>query len=240
MIYAPGICFRLEALNGNILRIVRQQRPQHRGDIVSSLRRRNPSKRFFWTGDSLQSGRSWFARIERELRWCKGVISLITNNQSGTNNWINLEIGAAIGGEKFGIIIIAPGISVPLELSRPLQELQYVIWADRAALGRALKRSKLNGSKAAVEELVSALEPPKIVSCRYGEGTKWHEFGDVERKQFEELLENRKELVIGNHLANCDPSPGKRKALVIQVKRAGQSYARTVEEGAVLYRSYLW
>ena len=53
-------------------------------------------------------GRGWFGRIEKSLRDANGVICLITNNRSGTNNWLNLEVGAAMAEESFS----ATGIGV--------------------------------------------------------------------------------------------------------------------------------
>jgi hypothetical protein len=209
--------------------------------FVDALRRHNTGKRFFWTGDSLVGGKGWFHRIERALANAKGVVCLITNNQSGTNNWINLEVGAAIGGRKRCILIIAPGISCPAELSRPLQELQYLVWSDRIALRRELKRTKLAFSRRAVEDLVAVFEPPRIISCMYGEGENWHTYTNAERRRFSAVLENQKEIVIGNHLiGNHDPSPGNPKVLRIEVERASERYFKSVDEGAMLRRGDLW
>jgi TIR domain len=209
--------------------------------VVDVLRRNNPAKTFFWTGDSLVGGRSWFARIENSLRDAKGIICLITNNRSGTNNWINFEVGAAIGGRKNRIIIVGPGIGAPMELSKPLQELQYIGWSDRVALKRELKRAKLASSTGAVEELVSALEPPKITSCSYGEGGNWYEYSRIERGRFATSIENLKEIIIGNHLiGDRDPSPGYPKVLRVEIERAGERYIKSFDEGATVYRGDLW
>ena len=209
--------------------------------VVEALRQNNPKKAFFWTGDSLVGGRGWFGRIEGSLENAEGIICLITNNRSGTNNWINLEIGAAIGGRKHRIIIVGPGIATPMELSKPLQELQYIGWSDRVALKRELKRAKLASSSQAVENLVSALGAPKIVSCTYGEGQHWYTYSAVERGRFANSLENLKEIVIGNHLiGNHDPSPGYPKVLRVGIERAGGQYVKSFDEGATVYRGDLW
>jgi len=211
------------------------------GLVVEALRRHNPKKSFFWTGDSLVGGTGWFGRIEKSLRDANGVICLITNNRSGTNNWLNLEVGAAIGGGKHRIIIIGPGISVPMELSKPLQELQYIDWSNRIALKCELKRAKLGSSSAAVDQLVRALESPRIVACTYGEGGNWYTYSPVERGRFANALENLKELVVGNHLiGNRDPSEGNPKVLKVKIDRADERYIKTFDEGATVYRGDLW
>jgi len=167
--------------------------------VVDTLRRHNPKTNFFWTGDSLVGGKGWFAGIEQALADTKGVICVITNNESGTNNWINLEVGAAIGGRKHCMIIIAPA-----ELSRPLQELQYVGWSDSDGLLRELRRANLAASSEALDDLVAALEPPRIRSGTYGLDPDWHTFSAAQRGRFMVVLENRKEVVIGNHLIDDD------------------------------------
>jgi len=209
--------------------------------VVEALRQNNPNKSFFWTGDSLLGGKGWFGRIEESLEKAEGIICLITNNRSGTNNWLNLEVGAAIGGGKHRIIIVGPGIAAPMELSKPLQELQYIGWSDRVALKRELKRAKLASSMRAVESLVAALEPPKIVSCIYGEGKHWHTYSPMERGRFANSLENLKEIVVGNHLiGNHDPSPGYPKVLRVEIERAGEQYVKSFDEGTTVYRGDLW
>jgi len=55
------------------------------------------------------------------------------------------------------------------------------------------------------------------------------------------VLENRKEVVIGNHLIDDDDlSLGNRKFLKIDVERVGQQYVKTFEEGQLLRRADLW
>jgi len=128
-----------------------------------------------------------------------------------------------------------------MELSKPLQELQYVGWSDRIALKRELKRAKLGSSSAAVEQLVRALEPPRLVACTYGEGGNWYTYSPVERGRFANSLENLKELVVGNHLiGNRDPSPGNPKVLRVEIARAGERYVKSFDEGATVYRGDLW
>ena len=187
--------------------------------VVRSLRSANEGTPFFWTGDSLPSGEDWFGNVKTALEDAAGVICLITNDQTGTNNWINFEVGAAVGGRKHLIIIIAAGVSAPQQLSAPLQHLQFIAWADRVALAAALKRSGLSHSDAAVETLVGALEPPALLSCRYGLGREWHQFSNWERSRLEIALENRKEIVVSNELIDGpDPVPCERKLLEVEVR----------------------
>jgi len=55
------------------------------------------------------------------------------------------------------------------------------------------------------------------------------------------VLENRKEVVIGNHLIDDDDlSLGNRKFLKIDVERVGQQYVKTFEESQLLRRADLW
>ena len=209
--------------------------------MVRSLRSTNKGSRFFWTGDSLPSGDGWFGNVKTALEDAAGVVCLITNDRAGTNNWINFEIGAAVGGRKHLIIIIAAGLSAPQQLSAPLQHLQFIAWADRVALAAALKRSGLNHTDEAVEALVCALEPPALVSCRYGLGREWHNFSNWERSRLAIALENRKEIVVSNELIDGpDPVPCERKLLEVEVRRAGLTYVKSAQEYTTLRRSDLW
>ena len=92
--------------------------------IVEALQTHNQNKKIFWSRESIRGGNVWDDVIYKQLEAADGIVGVLTNNESGFNNFINFEIGAAIGGGKKLMIILAPGLSGTVELSVPLQRLQ--------------------------------------------------------------------------------------------------------------------
>src|SRR5439155_14742664 len=144
--------------------------------IVASLRTRNPKADFFWSKDSIPTGRTWDEFVYTKLRGAEAIIAILTSGDSGLNNFINFEIGGAIGGDKKLLTILAPGLTAADELSTPLKCLQYVNWNDKENLALALGTLELERSANAVQDLVDALTPYEIVAARYGHGEAWYNF----------------------------------------------------------------
>jgi hypothetical protein len=68
--------------------------------IVVSFRTRNPKAEFFWSKDSIPTGKTWDEFVYTKLRAAEAVIAILTSGDSGLNNFINFEVGGAIGGDK--------------------------------------------------------------------------------------------------------------------------------------------
>jgi TIR domain len=68
--------------------------------IVEALQRYNQKKAIFWSRDSIRGGNVWDDVIYKQLQAADGIVGILTNNESGSNNFINFEIGAAIGAAK--------------------------------------------------------------------------------------------------------------------------------------------
>jgi hypothetical protein len=209
--------------------------------LVSTLRAQNQNHEFFWTGDPLPPGQGWFQFIGSSLKTSKGIISVITNNSTGTNNWINFEGGAAIGGDKPLLVLFAPGITIDLDVSRPLRNLQLVGWSNRDGIREGLKRLSLDFSDAAIGQIVDVFTPFSIERILYGNRDKIYEFTPEERQKFSYVLENRKELIIGNHLiGGRDPAYGAHKTIFISVARNNTRYEVAFPEESLLRRSDLY
>jgi hypothetical protein len=140
------------------------------------------------------------------------------------------------------MIILAPGLSGTVELSVPLQRLQYTSWSDRKNLKEDLVNLELDASDAIVEELVLALTPYKLISCRFGSEPHWHNFTNPHLVAFGNIVENKKtNIPVGNELVNyLDPFPGTRKVLEVRVERNGKQTTRVFPEDYRLKRSDLW
>lgn len=210
--------------------------------IVEALQRHNQKKTIFWSRDSIRGGNVWDDVIYKQLEAADGIVGILTNNESGFNNFINFEIGAAIGGGKKLMIILAPGLSGTVELSVPLQRLQYTGWSDRKNLKADLVNLELDASDAAVEELVLALTPYTLISCRFGSDPHWHSFTQPHLAAFGNMVENKKtNILVGNELVNyLDPYPGTRKVLELTVERNGRQTTKVFPEEHHLKRSELW
>jgi TIR domain len=210
--------------------------------IVEALERHNRGKTIFWSKDSIRGGKVWDDVISKHLEAADGVMAVLTNNESGLNNFINFEIGGAIGGAKKLMIILAPGLSGTVERSVPLQRLQYTSWNDRKNLSADLANLELCACDAVVDELVLALTPYHLVSCRFGDDTHWHDFTAAHLNTFGNMVENRKtNIVVDNELVNClDPCLRIPKVLEVTVERNGNRTIRRFQEGYRLKRSDLW
>jgi hypothetical protein len=127
--------------------------------LVRALRESNPDTEIFWTGEPLPSGLGWFQFIERNIQNCSGFLGVITNNASGTNNWINFEAGAAVGRDIGRMFLFASGIAIPADLSGAFTHVQLVGWSDRAAIRAGLERVGLNYSDEAVEVVSRVFTP---------------------------------------------------------------------------------
>src|SRR5436309_518123 len=114
--------------------------------IVTSLRKRNPTSEFFWSKDSIPTGRTWDDFVYKKLSAAEAVIAVLTSGDSGLNNFINFEVGAAIGGDKKLLTILGPGLTPADELSTPLKCLQYTNWSDKENLGLAMGALELERS----------------------------------------------------------------------------------------------
>jgi len=53
--------------------------------IVESLRKRNPAAEFFWSKDSIPTGRTWDDFVYTKLREAEAIIAVLTNGSSGLN-----------------------------------------------------------------------------------------------------------------------------------------------------------
>lgn len=210
--------------------------------IVEALQRHNQNKTIFWSRDSIRGGNVWDDVVYKQLEAADGIVGVLTNNESGFNNFINFEIGAAIGGGKKRMIILAPGLSGTVELSVPLQRLQYTGWSDRKNLRADLLNLELDASDVVVEELVLALTPYGLISCRFGSDPHWHNFTNPHLIAFGNMIENKKtNIPVGNELVNyLDPYPGTRKVLEVTVERNGRQTTKIFPEEYRLRRSDLW
>ena len=210
--------------------------------IVESLRKRNPVAEFFWSKDSIPTGRTWDDFVYTKLRDAEAIIAVLTNGSSGLNNFINFEIGGAIGGKKKLLTILAPGLTPAHELSTPLKCLQYTTWSDKQTLGRAMADLELEHSEQAVQEIVDALTPYEITAARYGYGETWYNFTGPHLSELAAKIENRKQgVVVSNELMNgADPCYGTRKQLEVTVRRLALTNTLLFNEGVVIKRSDLW
>jgi hypothetical protein len=210
--------------------------------VVITLRKRNPKAEFFWSKDSIPTGRTWDDFVYMKLRESEVVIALLTNGDSGLNNFINFEVGGAVGGGKKLLTILAPGLTPADELSTPLRCLQYTMWSDKKNLRAALAELDLDHSAEAVQEIVDALTPYEITAARYGHGKTWYNFTGPHLTELAAKIENRKQgLPVDNALMNgADPCYGTRKQLEITARRLVLTKTLPFEEGTVIKRSDLW
>ena len=210
--------------------------------IVNSLRKRNPASEFFWSKDSIQTGRTWDEFVYTKLREAEAVVGILTNGSSGLNNFINFEIGGAIGGQKKLLTMLAPGLTPGHELSTPLRCLQYTIWSDKENLARAMAELELEDSEQAVQEIIDALTPYEITAARYGSGEAWYNFTGPHLSELAAKIENRKQGVpVNNELMNgADPCYGTRKQLEVTVRRLALTRTVVFDEGVLIKRSDLW
>lgn len=209
--------------------------------LVQALRSRNPSTDIFWTGDPLPSGLGWFQFIERSIQECAGIISVLTNNSTGTNNWINFEAGAAVGRNIGRMIIYGPDITIASDVSRPLQNIQLVCWSNRQALTDGLARLALDSSPEAVEAIWQVFSPFRIEHIRYGIPGAEYAFSPQERQAFFYEIQSRKQIIIGNHLiGNRDPGEGIHKTIHLEIIRNNRRYHLAFEEEAMVRCSDLY
>ena len=169
------------------------------------------------------------------------MIAVLTNGDSGLNNFINFEVGGAVGGGKKLLTILAPGLTPGDELG-PLRCLQYTLWSDKKNLGAALAELDLDHSAGAVQEIVDALTPYEVIAARYGHAKTWYNLAGPHLTELAAKIENRKQGVpMGNALMNgADPCYGTRKQLDITVRRLALTKTLTFEEDTVIKRSDLW
>jgi hypothetical protein len=94
----------------------------------------------FLTSDwySLESGAPWFSHLIEQLRKCDHLVTIITRPEAFRNLWINFEIGAAFGSNKFPKILVFGGVSWE-DLPHPIAGLQLVDTGDGNRLIRDLK-----------------------------------------------------------------------------------------------------
>jgi hypothetical protein len=175
--------------------------------IVVSLRTRNPKAEFFWSKDSIPTGKTWDEFVYTKLRAAEAVIAILTSGDSGLNNFINFEVGGAIGGDKKLLTILAPGLTAADELSTPLKCLQYTNWSDKDNLVLAMAELELEQSLEAVQNIVDALTPYEVIAARYGHGEAWHNFTGPHLSQLAAEIENRKDgVTVDNRLmGGADP-----------------------------------
>ena len=178
------------------------------------------------------------------MRESEAVIAVLTNGDSGLNNFINFEVGGAVGGGKKLLTILAPGLTPGDELSTPLRCLQYTLWSDKTNLGAALAESDLDHSHSAeaVQEIVDALTPYEITAARYGHARTWYNFEGPHLTELAEKIDNRKQgIAVDNALMNgADPCYGTRKQLEVTVRRLTLTKTLIFYEGTVIKRSDLW
>ncbi len=210
--------------------------------IVRSLRTRNPSAEFFWSKDSIPSGQTWDNFVYEKLRTAEAVIIILTNGDSGLNNFINFEAGGAVGGGKKLLTILASGLTAADELSTPLKCLQYTVWSDQENLRRAMAELNLDNSVPAVKEIVDALTPYTITAARYGCDDAWYTFKGPFLQELADKIENQKNgILVGNDLLRGgDPCYGSRKKLEITASRLAITKMLSFEEGTMIKRSDLW
>jgi hypothetical protein len=210
--------------------------------IVTSLRKRNPTAEFFWSKDSIPTGRTWDDFVYTKLSAAEAVIAVLTSGDSGLNNFINFEVGGAIGGAKKLLTILAPGLTAADELSTPLKCLQYTNWADKHNLARSMTELELEASVGAVQDIVDALTPYEIIAARYGHGETWHNFAGPHLTRLASEIENRKQgVTVTNELmGGADPCYGTRKQLEITVRRLALTKTLSFDEGMMIKRSDLW
>ena len=210
--------------------------------VVVSLRKRNPKAEFFWSRDSIPPGKTWDEFVYLKLKKAEAVIALLTSGDSGLNNFINFEVGGAIGGDKELVTILAPGLTPADELSTPLKCLQYVNWNDKENIAFALGTLELERSADAVQDLVDALTPYQIVAARYGHGEAWYNFAGPHLSELASQIENRKfGIVVSNELIRgADPFYGTQKQLEITVRRLALEKVLSFNEGETIKRSDLW
>lgn len=208
--------------------------------VVAGLRKDNPAIKFFWPESRPEDGKG-FGAMAKALREADGVISVIASPGAGMNSWICFEIGAAIGGGKRRLILLGPGLEQGVEFSKPLHGIHRVVWSNKPAVQKGLESAGLRASDSAVRNVMTALQPPVILSCKYGRGGTWYTFPTEEREALTAALDKMERVQIGNHLiGNRDPIPGTAKVLRVQVKRAGEQYVRMLEEGTAISRNDLW
>jgi hypothetical protein len=210
--------------------------------IVSSLRTRNPKEEFFWSKDSIPTGRTWDEFVYMKLRTAEAVIAVLTSGDSGLNNFINFEVGGAIGGDKKLLTILAPGLTAADELSTPLKCLQYTTWSDKDNLALAMAELELERSVEAVQDIVDALTPYEIIAAQYGHGDAWHNFTGPHLSGLSAQIENHKQgVAVSNQLmGGADPCYGVRKQLEITVRRLALTRTLSFGESVMIKRSDLW
>ena len=114
-------------------------------------------------------------------------------------------------------------------------------WSDRAALKEGLGRLQLNSSDEAAELASQVFTPFQIDNITYGIAGAMVPFSPQERQSFIYQLENRKQIVIGNHLIGYrDPAPGIHKQIQLDISRNHQRYIMTFEEESLVRRSDLY
>jgi hypothetical protein len=57
--------------------------------IVEALQRHNQNKTIFWSRDSIRGGNVWDDVVYKQLEAADGIVGVLTNNESGFNNFIN-------------------------------------------------------------------------------------------------------------------------------------------------------
>ncbi len=208
--------------------------------VVAALRKDNPAIKFFWPENRPEDGKG-FGAVAKTLREADGVICVIASPEAGMNPWICFEIGAAIGGGKRRLMLLGPGLEQRMEFSQPLQGMHRVAGSNKAAVQKGLEVAGLRASEPAVRNVMDALRPPVILSCKYGRGGTWYTLPTEEREALTAALDGMKKVEIGNHLiGNRDPIPGTSKVLRVEMKRAGERYVRMYEEGTTISRNDLW
>lgn len=208
--------------------------------VVAALRKDNPAIKFFWNENPVEGGKG-FGAMAKALREADGVICVIASPEAGMNPWICFEIGAAIGGGKRRLMLLGPGLEQGMEFLQPLQGMHRVVGSNKPAVQKGLEVAGLRASEPAVRNVMDALQPPVILSCKYGRGGTWYTFPTEEREALTAALDKMEKVQIGNHLiGNRDPIPGTSKVLRVQVKRAGEQYVRMLDEGTAFSRNDLW
>jgi len=210
--------------------------------IVLSFRTRNPQAEFFWSKDSIPTGRTWDDFVYTRLREAEALIALLTSKDSGLNNFINFEVGGAIGGDKKLLTLLAPGLTAAQELSTPLKCLQYTSWNDKGNLATAMTNLELDSSPEAGQDVVDALTPYEIIAARYGHGDTWHNFTCPHLTRLAAEIENRNDgVTVDNRLmGGADPCYGTPKQLEITVRRLAVTRMLSFNEYVTLRRSDLW
>ena len=128
------------------------------------------------------------------------MIAVLTDGDSGLNNFINFEVGGAVGGGKKLLTILAPGLTPGDELRTPTQMLAVHAMERKEDLRSSARRIGLDHSAGAVQEIVDALTPYEVIAARYRHAKTSYKFAGPHLTELAAKIENRKRRTDGHAL----------------------------------------